>query len=101
MHCKPTLRRVKLFLEGIYTLEYTLFPPSNCPKIRDHLNGTRADLTTALLVPLPVGLLAFERTGSWVRSKGDPHPSPIYAVGYCRTHAVDRRRSISDIEGQL
>ncbi len=32
------LRRVRLFLEGIHTLEYTLFLPSTCPINRDHLN---------------------------------------------------------------
>ena len=38
VHCKSTLRRVKLFSEGIHTPEYTLFLPSTCPINRDHLN---------------------------------------------------------------
>ena len=49
MHCKSTLRRVKLFSEGIHTPEYTLFLPSTCPINRDHL--TAITLKCALRSP--------------------------------------------------
>ena len=63
MHCKPTLRHVALFLEGIHTLEYSISaldlsnkpgPPHN----PDHLNWCNTGCKNLLFVPSETSQIA-------------------------------------------
>ena len=77
MQCKPPVRHVTLLSEGIHTKRYTLFRPSNCRKIRDHLNSLtrRGSLRQNGSI-----LQAEQRTTDWSRPIVDHHTLSFTAL---------------------